>query len=165
VHIESLRDRNARRDIIKYWSVVAIWMAVISMMSGEGFSAENTNRYLDPILRYLFPKITPAGFILAHSVIRKTAHFVEFFVLGLLAYWAARRDRAPRWRAAWAAQAMIVAITYALLDEAHQMFVPNRTGSIVDSLIDSSGALASQICLYAYLHRPGPRVPATRPPS
>lgn len=153
MHVDTSHDKNARRDALKYWSVVAIWMVVISMLSGEGFSAENTNRYLDPILRYFFPRITPAGFILAHSVIRKTAHFVEFFILGLLSYWAARRDRAPRWRLAWSVQAMVVAITYALLDEAHQMFVPNRTGSIIDSLIDIGGALTSQLVLYGCLQR------------
>ncbi len=141
-------EKAAWSEILKYWGVVVAWMVVISTLSGEGFSAENTNRYLDPILRYFFPKLTPAGFVLAHSVIRKAAHLTEFFILGALAYWAARRGRAASWQPRWAASAMMVAIVYAVLDEAHQMFVPNRTGSYVDSGIDCLGALLSQIMVY-----------------
>ncbi len=141
-------DKPGWSEILKYWGVVATWMIVISIFSGEGFSAENTNRYFDPLLRYLFPKLTPAGFVFAHAVIRKAAHVTEFFVLGALTYWATRRGRAPSWRPRWAAVAMLLAIAYAGLDETHQKFVPNRTGSYVDSGIDCIGALLSQILIY-----------------
>ena len=135
---------------MKYWGVVAVWMVVISMLSGEGFSADNTNRYLDPLLRYFFPHLTQPGFVLAHTLIRKTAHVTEFFILGVLSFWAARRGRAPHWRLAWAGQAMLLAIVYALVDETHQMFVPNRTGSYLDSVIDCGGALLSQVLIYLW---------------
>jgi VanZ family protein len=131
-----------------YWGVVIAWMAVISLFSTEPFSASNTNRYLDPVLRYFFPHITAAQFVFWHYLIRKSAHFVEFFVLGALAYWASRRGRLPRWRAMWMLQALGVAVLYALVDEAHQVFVPNRTASLFDSGIDSLGAAASQIVIY-----------------
>jgi VanZ family protein len=136
------------RQLAAYWGVVLAWMGVISLMSTEPFSASNTHRYLDPLLRYFFPHLSAAGFTLAHSVIRKTAHFNEFFVLGCLTYWACRRGRAPRWRSAWAWQALGLALVYALLDEAHQAFVPNRTSSLVDSGIDTFGAASSQGVVY-----------------
>lgn len=142
-------DRITPTELVKYWGVVAAWMVVISTLSGEPFSAQNTNRYLDPILRFFFPGLTPPGFVLAHSVIRKTAHFVEFFILGGLGFWAARRGREPRWRLGWMLQAVGLAIGYALLDEAHQALEPNRTASLVDSGIDILGALASQGLIYA----------------
>jgi VanZ family protein len=131
-----------------YWGVVIAWMAVISLLSTEPFSAANTNRYLDPVLRYFFPHITAAQFIFWHYMIRKGAHFAEFFVLGALAYWALRRGRLPRWRATWMLRALGLAVLYALVDEAHQAFVPNRTPSLYDSGIDSLGAAASQIIIY-----------------
>ena len=131
-----------------YWGVVVVWMAIISLFSTEPFSAANTSRYLDPVLRYFFPHITPAQFIFWHFVIRKSAHFVEFFVLGALAYWASRRGRLPPWRAAWMLQALALAVVYSLVDEAHQAFVPSRTPSLYDSGIDSLGAAASQIIIY-----------------
>ncbi len=138
----------AVRHIAFYWGVVLGWMLVISLMSTEPFSASNTHRYLDPILRYFFPHITAAQFTFWHYVIRKSAHFAEFFVLGTLAYWASRRGRAPRWRLAWMAQALGLAAVYSLMDEAHQVFVPNRTPSLYDSGIDSLGAAASQTVIY-----------------
>lgn len=123
-------------------------MALISLLSTEPFSAANTNRYLDPVLRFFFPHLTQAGFLFAHYLIRKSAHFTEFFVLGSLTYWACRRGRQPGWRTLWMLQALGLAVVYSLIDEAHQAFVPNRTASLVDSSIDSLGAAASQMVIF-----------------
>jgi VanZ family protein len=131
-----------------YWGVVIAWMVVISLLSTEPFSAANTNRYLDPVLRCFFPHITAAQFVFWHYVVRKVAHLAEFFVLGTLTYWASRRGRLPRWRATWMLQALGLALLYALADEAHQAFVPNRTPSLYDSGIDWLGAVASQAVIY-----------------
>lgn len=131
-----------------YWGVVFFWMFIISFLSTEPFSAENTSRYIDPLLRYFFPRITTAQFVYWHSVIRKSAHFTEFFILGSLIYWALRRGRSPGWRAAWMLQALSLAVLYSLADEAHQAFVPKRTPSLSDSGIDSLGAAVSQTVIY-----------------
>lgn len=133
---------------IGYWAVVIAWMAVISLMSTDPFSASNTNHYIDPVLRFFFPTLRPADFILAHTIIRKSAHFTEFFILGSLLYWACRRGRMPRWRVQWMLQALGVAVLYSLLDELHQAFVPSRTSSLFDSSIDSLGAGVSQLFIY-----------------
>jgi len=134
-------------QLFAYWGTVIAWMSVISSLSTDAFSAENTGRYLDPLLRFFFRHMTAAQFAVAHFVIRKSAHFGEFFVLGCLLYWALRRGREPRWRAAWMGQALLVAALYSLIDEAHQAFVPSRTASLTDSFIDSLGALSSQIVI------------------
>jgi VanZ family protein len=83
-----------------------------------------------------------------HWVVRKSAHFCEFFVLGCLAYWACRRGRKPAWQLRWALQAFAVAALYSLVDEARQAFIPSRTGSLLDSAVDSLGAAASQVAIY-----------------
>ncbi|HEX7407096.1 MAG TPA: VanZ family protein [Candidatus Binatia bacterium] len=134
--------------LIPYWGLVLVWMVLISLLSTEPFSAENTSRYIDPLLRYLFPHITAAEFVFWHTVIRKSAHFAEFFILGNLAYWALRRGRSPGWRVSWMLQALGLAVLYSLADEAHQAFVPNRTASLFDSGIDSLGAAVSQTLIY-----------------
>jgi VanZ family protein len=41
----------------------------------------------------------------------------------------------------------VLVIIYALSDELHQTFVPSRTGSIYDSLIDMSGGLTALLFL------------------
>jgi VanZ family protein len=88
------------------------------------------------------------GFNFAHRVVRKSAHFTEFFILGCLAFWALRRGRPRRWRAPWSFQALALAVAWALLDEAHQSFVANRTASLADSGVDSFGAATSQLLIY-----------------
>ncbi|GIW44957.1 MAG: hypothetical protein KatS3mg077_2239 [Candidatus Binatia bacterium] len=135
--------------VLRYWAVVAVWMGCISALSTDPFSAQNTHRYIDPVLRWLFPDLTPAGFVTAHTIVRKTAHFTEFFILGALVYWASRRGRTPRWRWSWSLQALTLSGSWALLDELHQAFVISRTASLWDSAIDALGATASQIAIYA----------------
>ena len=139
---------TAWSEWLRYWSVVAAWLLVISTLSGDPFSATNTNRYLDPILRFLFPAITPSELALAHTAMRKAAHFVEFFVLGSLLYWALRRGRPPRWQARLAVVALVLAAVYAGADELHQAFVPSRTSSLLDSGTDTLGAAVSQVVIY-----------------
>lgn len=142
-------DTPARlREIVRYWGVVLAWMLLITALSDDAFSASNTHSYLDPILRYFFPEMTAADFTVAHWTIRKAAHFVEFFVLGCLAYWACRRGRAPRWRRLWMLQAFALAALYSLADEAHQAFIPSRSPSLLDSGIDSLGAATSLAVIY-----------------
>lgn len=136
--------------LLRYWVPVFAWMAVIATLSGDPFSASNTHRFIDPVLRYLFPDISAEGFRTAHFLIRKAAHFVEFFVLGLLVFSAWRRGRMPRWRLRWALQTMALVVVCALADEARQSFVPTRGPSLVDSAIDSLGGLASQLVLFAW---------------
>jgi VanZ family protein len=144
-HVE---PENRVLGILGHWGVVVTWMLVISVLSGEPFSAENTNRYLDPVLRFFFTHLTPAQFTFAHTVIRKSAHFTEFFILGSLAFWASRRGRMPGWCRAWMLQAIGLAVVYSLVDEVHQAFVPNRTSSLTDSAVDSIGAVTSQALIY-----------------
>jgi VanZ family protein len=38
---------------------------------------------------------------------------------------------------------VVLVVVYALIDEYHQSFVPSRTGTIYDSLIDMAGGLTA----------------------
>jgi hypothetical protein len=66
-------------------------------------------------------------------VLRKLGHAGVFGTLALL--WWRALGRGGRW---WA---VAITVAYAITDEFHQSFVPNRHGSPVDVLIDSTGAL------------------------
>jgi len=138
------------RTLLRYWGPVVLWALVISTLSGDPFSAQNTHRFIDPWLRYFFPDISAEGFRVAHWWIRKGAHFVEFFILGWLTFFAWRRGRRPAWQMRWAVQAFLVVVACALLDEFRQSFVPTRGASLVDSGIDSLGGLASQLFLFVW---------------
>ena len=74
-----------------------------------------------------------------HFTTRKVAHFTEYAILGFL---AARAFRSyPRWFAI----SVALVVVYALIDEYHQSFVPSRTASIFDSLIDMAGGITALI--------------------
>jgi VanZ family protein len=74
-------------------------------------------------------------------MIRKAAHFSEY---ALMAFLAARSfsTSSKEWlRRNWFWWAAALVVGYALFDEYHQSFVPTRTGSIYDSMIDTAGGL------------------------
>lgn len=140
--------------VVQRWLPVLVWATFISWFSTDAFSARSTNSYIDPVLRLLFGELTPAGFRLAHSVVRKSAHLTEYAVLGGLIC----RAMAPpggRISRAVALGAVACCAAYAMLDEAHQALVPSRTGSGVDVLIDTTGALLGTLAFTRWRGRRG----------
>src|SRR6185295_11833443 len=120
---------------------LALWMAFISIASTGEFSGENTSRIIRPLVLWLFPDISEASLQLVHFSVRKAAHFIEYAVLGLLAGRAFSRSSHSLLGRRWVFVGLALIVVYALLDEYHQSFVPSRTASIYDSLIDSAGGL------------------------
>jgi len=120
-------------------------MAFISFASTGNFSASNTSRIIGPLVLWLFPDTTPETMLTIHAVARKIAHLTEYALLGLLAARAFRGSTRERLRTRWFLASVILIVVYALVDEYHQSFVPSRTGSIYDSLIDIAGGFAALI--------------------
>ncbi len=120
---------------LKAWIPVIAWAALISFASTSMFSAEHTGSLIEPVLRWLLPWARVATIETLHYGIRKLAHFTEFGVLFLLLIRGPMRGRTML--------ALAVCAAYALLDEGHQMFVPDRTASLYDVALDFSGALFS----------------------
>ena len=80
-----------------------------------------------------------------HFITRKVAHFTEYAILGFLAARAFRSSPRPAIRQRWFLISAVLVVGFALLDEYHQSFVPNRTGTIYDSFIDMAGGLTALI--------------------
>jgi VanZ family protein len=100
----------------------------------------NTFHYLEPILRFIFPHITSHTLLLLHQLMRKLAHVAEYAILSY--FWFRALNQGERtWFPRSAVWALALSISYALLDEYHQTFVPSRAASLVDVGIDSLGAL------------------------
>ena len=72
-------------------------------------------------------------------LVRKTAHGLEYALLGILLMNAGlgMKNRKKAWVAAGS---FCIASLYAASDEFHQLFVPGRAGMVSDWLIDSGGA-------------------------
>jgi len=129
------------------WAEVVVWIGLIFVLSGESFGASQTWIALKYWADFLKLPVSPETLLLVNLVIRKAAHFGEFFVLGLLLSRALLGNLGEfHFKVAW----WVVGggLLCAFGDEAHQIFVASRTPSLWDSLIDFSGVLASQLCLF-----------------
>jgi VanZ family protein len=124
---------------IRAWWPALAWACVIFTLSTDSFSSEHTATILAPIVKWLYPAMTAEQFELVHHVIRKSAHFTEYFIFYLFLYRGVRGARMG-WRWTWGLTALGVAAGYSILDEVHQAFVASRTASPYDSLLDSIGA-------------------------
>jgi len=129
---------------LRRWWPAILWAVVISILSTGAFTEENTGRIIVPILRWLLPHASHATLVFLHHVIRKCAHFTEYFILSLLILRGIRAGRRET-HLAWALLAIVVVMGYASLDEFHQRFVKGRTPSVRDVMIDTSGGVAAQL--------------------
>jgi VanZ family protein len=137
---------------LRNWGPVLAWAAFIWLLSTNQFSAAATGRIIEPILAWFFPSASEETLKLLHAVIRKTAHFVEYFVFSLLVFRGIRGERSG-WRLSWSLETVFLAAIYAALDEIHQAFESDRTSSMYDSLLDTVGAAAAQLLLAALAWR------------
>ena len=134
---------NQTRTWLKRWGPVIVWAIVISTFSTGAFTAENTGRIIIPVLHWMLPRVSMETLLAMHHYIRKSAHFIEYFILSLLLLRGIRGERRGM-KLAWALVAICIVFCYASLDEFHQSFVPGRTPAFGDVLIDTSGGTAAQ---------------------
>jgi VanZ family protein len=135
-----------RRFLSRYLPLVA-WLVFISYASSASFSANNTSRIIGPLVLWLFPNTSMETLATIHFITRKIAHFTEYAILGLLAARAFRTSPRYAIRHRWFLISAALVVAFALLDEYHQSFVPNRTGTIYDSFIDMAGGLTALLVI------------------
>jgi VanZ family protein len=116
-------------------------MVLIYSASSDRQSFQHSSRIIGPLIHWIFPEISAETEDQLVFVCRKGAHFLEYAVLGILA-WLALRTLQPQprpWNRSDAVKALILVVVYAVTDEMHQSFVPSRQGAAVDVLIDAAG--------------------------
>ena len=154
------RDVKKRESPVLYralrYGPLLIWMAFISFASTNDFSSMNTSKVIRPLILWLLPNATEVQLATFHLAIRKTAHFLEYGLLALLAGRAFVTSSVALIRQHWFLLGILLVTLYALLDEFHQSFVSSRTGSLYDSAIDVIGGLTVLLIFRAY--QPGEEV-------
>ncbi len=115
-----LRDRWRAVEsapVAMRWGATILWMLGIFLLSAQPHLPQAPEPWLDTLLK-------------------KTAHGLEYAILAVLARWTLQAHEVPhagRWAWGWA-------VLYALTDEVHQALVPGRHPSGGDVLIDGLGA-------------------------
>ena len=120
-----------------------IWAALIFIGSSDLLSSSHTSSFIIWPLHRLFPHASEATLTAIHFALRKLGHFSEYAVLAWLTARAFRSSSQPWLQERWFWFALAFVVCYALLDEFRQSFVPSRTPSVYDSLIDTSGGLTA----------------------
>jgi VanZ family protein len=130
----------------KNWQVTAVawgpavgWMALIFAFSTDYFSSSNTAPVFGSLLTSLFPSITAETLAQLHLLMRKLGHWSEYFILAILVLRASKRSNLS-WRFVGTAAFVFL---FALSDEWHQAFVPSRSASFADVLLDTFGGICA----------------------
>lgn len=141
---------------LSVWLPVVVAVSVICIESTNTFSAQNTSDWLRPIAQRLVGVLSDSGWAAIHHYLRKTGHFVGYGTVGFtfLRAWLYTRARPGAMSLlAWRVESSILAIfstaVVASADEFHQTFLPSRTGTPVDVLLDTTGACT--LCLIVWL--------------
>lgn len=111
-------------------------------------TSTNVIQIVVEFLQKVFPKsnITLENM---HYLIRKGAHFSEYFILGALTMNASRKCILVRYRGFIIS--VVICVIYAISDEFHQIFVSGRAPAIIDVLIDTCGAIFGIIIFIVFL--------------
>lgn len=140
--------------VLKAWVALTLWLIVIAIESTTYLSSENTSRILYPVLHFLFG-IDRAAFEPWHAFIRKSGHVFGYGLLSILLFRAWRVTlpdaNAARWKIKWASIAVFGTFLVASLDEWHQTYIPTRTGTIHDVILDTCAGIAAQLAILLWL--------------
>ncbi len=104
-----------RITIINYFAVF-VWCSLIFLLSNS-------------------PKITTVDSQVIDFALKKIAHFIEYFILGILTYRATNNILVS----------IGFCVLYAISDEFHQSFIPGREPRVRDVIIDSFGSITAVI--------------------
>jgi VanZ family protein len=143
-----------RHNALKAWIAAILWLIVIAIESSSLGAASNTARILYPPLHFLFG-LNPFEFEHWHFLIRKGGHVFGYGLLSLLLF-RAWRETLPlpgnaNWTLRWANLAVLGTMLVASLDEYHQSFNPERTGSVRDVILDTCAGITVQFLLFVWV--------------
>lgn len=134
-------DMNRKRVI---WIILIIfWMAGIYLLSAQPVMQSNRlSEDIAIVVMRVIKRVIPTATIELgplNNVIRKSAHFFAYLMLGALSTKALAVLRV-RSRGLQIALAWVLCAGFAVSDEIHQLYVPGRGGQVRDVILDVCGA-------------------------
>lgn len=130
------------------WHIVLIVYIVFifsNSLTPSEISSENSGFVLE-LAHRLLNMVGVSALWLTEHVIRKSAHFAEYTLLGILFFQSMRHLSGRRGIGAWNHMSAILFLPF--VDETLQLFTEGRSGQISDVWLDMSGAVFGTIlCL------------------
>ena len=129
------------------WLSVILYIAFIfsnSLTSGE-VSGASSMKVAKIIVKYLDTLQISMSLKLFHSLLRKLAHFIEFFGLGVLVSIAIAT--CPLFKSRLL-NFIIFLISVPIADEVIQHYVPDRVSTYKDMIIDAGGMICGGLVVY-----------------
>lgn len=129
------------------WLLVIIWLLVIFFFSSQNGESSSglSNGFLAMIENITKLPLNNDAF---RFIIRKVAHFTEYFILGVFVLNLIKCYRKL------SKKEIIISVflcfVYAVTDEFHQMFVGGRSPQSLDVLIDTTGSIVGSLLFYIF---------------
>lgn len=131
-----MNQLKQNRKLMRLTIITILWILVIFSFSFQ--SGEESGKLSGGIVAWVVGLFFPEDFAhieLVHFLVRKAAHFTEYFILGILLSLTVREAKWNRpLLKSWALGTMV-----ACCDETIQLFSDGRAGMITDVMLDSSG--------------------------
>jgi VanZ family protein len=136
---------------ISAWLPVVLSVIAVALESTEFLGANHTSGPFRWLYQAIFGPVSDERWEILHILIRKCGHFIGYGVIGLTwlrAWWMTL----PRSRFLHdSLLALLGTALIASVDEWHQTFLPNRTGSAWDVLLDCCGAIMLELTAYIFM--------------
>jgi hypothetical protein len=145
----------SRPNLLRAWWPAVVWIGIITFESTDVFSSEHTGSMLYSLLTRLFGDINLYDFLIFHHYLRKTGHVVGYGMLSLLLLrgWRATFGHGHALLRRTALLSWLGTVFVASMDEWHQSYIPSRTGTWRDAVLDSVAGLAFLLIAYSRLKR------------
>jgi len=146
------------------WAPALLLVAAVAVESETLFGADHTTGPLRALYESIHGPANPHHWWLVHLLIRKTCHLLGYGLVSAAlfhSWWLTLLPRssnplptdplhgvsllALRWKCHLLA--IFCTVLVAAADEYHQTFLPNRSGSVWDVLIDGAGAIVAQLLI------------------
>ena len=144
---DGLRLSPHPKNRLARYGPLILWATLIFIGSSDLLSASHTGAFLAKPLHWLLPNASEPTLATINFLLRKAGHFTEYAILAGFAARAFRTSSNQLLHSRWFWVSLLLVSVYSLSDEWHQSFVPTRTASIYDSMIDTLGGLTVLITL------------------
>ena len=129
------------------WILVIGWMVLIFLFSSQpGEVSSGNNKFVIYLFNLLGLDLNSIFGTLSDFIVRKSAHFTEYFILYILLYRAIRAEKNESIKVF--IYPILIVFLYACSDEFHQAFVPGRGPAFRDVMVDTCGGLIAFLIMY-----------------